>query len=265
MSKSSTPHKFVFASRDGTAPFHIVPDTPEPDPRAAGTANAGTLADHREFKELNENQRSAVHNVLVENRAVTVVHGPPGTGKSKTLVALVRLFIDTHPGEKVLVVGPSNENVGNLCEKFTAAQAKHARQGEEESPTMVVSVATSAQGEVITKAAIVLCTYSQAAVVWGSGASFDLFVLDEASQVAETLILVPLMCMKPGSRLVLAGDCHPMRPFSKLTDPAHKKCRSKSLMERLHEESRDSLQRATLQTNSSNQLCHINYHIAHTC
>ena len=81
-------HKFVFASRDGTAPFHIVPDTPEPDPRAAAPANARTLADHREFEELNENQRSAVHNVLVENRAVTVVHGPPGTGKSKTLVAL---------------------------------------------------------------------------------------------------------------------------------------------------------------------------------
>ena len=116
-------------------------------------------------------------------------------------------------------------------------------------------------------AGVVLCTYNHSAALKlvGEGLKFDLIVLDEASQVAEMLILVPLMCMKPGSRLVLAGDCHPMRPFSKLTDPAHKKCRSKSLMERLHEESRDSLQRATLQTNSSNQLCHINYHIAHTC
>ena len=59
-----------------------------------------------------------------------------------------------------------------------------------------------AQGKVIKEATVVLCTYSQAAAVWASGASFDLFVLDEASQVAETLTLVPLMCMGPGSRLV---------------------------------------------------------------
>ena len=57
----------------------------------------------------------------------------------------------------------------------------------------------------------------------GEGLKFDLIVLDEASQVAETLTLVPLMCMGPRSRLVLAG-------VSK-EDSFHK-TRSVSLMER---------------------------------
>ena len=56
-------------------------------------------------------------------------------------------------------------------------------------------------------AGVVLCTYNHSAALKlvGEGLKFDLIVLDEASQVAETLTLVPLMCMGPRSRLVLAG------------------------------------------------------------
>jgi len=49
---------------------------------------------------------------------MTILHGPPGTGKLRTLAALVHVYLATTDGKKVLVVGPSNESVWNLFEKY---------------------------------------------------------------------------------------------------------------------------------------------------
>ena len=84
---------------------------------------------------------------------------------------------------------------------------------------------------------MVLCTYNQAAALKEIDLAFNLIVLDEASQVAETLALVPLMCCAAGSQLVLAGDHKQMKPHTKL-DADNDKVRSMSMMERLCEETR---------------------------
>ncbi len=62
--------------------------------------------------QLNESQRQAV-NAVVQNEHITIVHGPPGTGKTTTLVeAIVQLI---KKGEKVLVSAPSNTAVDNIA------------------------------------------------------------------------------------------------------------------------------------------------------
>ncbi|MEN9549407.1 MAG: hypothetical protein RIR12_1998 [Bacteroidota bacterium] len=63
-------------------------------------------------KNLNESQQQAV-NAIVQNEDLVIVHGPPGTGKTTTLIeAIVQLI---HNGEKVLVSAPSNTAVDNIA------------------------------------------------------------------------------------------------------------------------------------------------------
>jgi len=63
-------------------------------------------------KNLNESQQQAVA-AIVQNEQITIVHGPPGTGKTTTLVeAIVQLV---KAGEKVLVSAPSNTAVDNIA------------------------------------------------------------------------------------------------------------------------------------------------------
>ncbi|MBI3717336.1 MAG: Flp pilus assembly complex ATPase component TadA [Sphingobacteriales bacterium] len=63
-------------------------------------------------KGLNQSQQQAIAAVL-ENENITIVHGPPGTGKTTTLTeAIVQLV---NRGEKVLVSAPSNTAVDNIA------------------------------------------------------------------------------------------------------------------------------------------------------
>ena len=75
--------------------------------------NAATTAP-LQFKnqQLNESQQKAV-TAITKNQQITIVHGPPGTGKTTTLIeAIIQLI---HAGEKVLVAAPSNTAVDNIA------------------------------------------------------------------------------------------------------------------------------------------------------
>ena len=64
---------------------------------------------------LNESQCEAVQLALSAND-VAIIHGPPGTGKTTTVVELIRQSV--RRGEKVLVCAPSNLAVDNLLERL---------------------------------------------------------------------------------------------------------------------------------------------------
>lgn len=64
---------------------------------------------------LNESQRAAVRFAL-SSSDVALIHGPPGTGKTTTLVELIRR--EVRRGHRVLVCAPSNTAVDNLLEKL---------------------------------------------------------------------------------------------------------------------------------------------------
>lgn len=67
---------------------------------------------------LNGSQMDAVRFALSADE-VAIIHGPPGTGKTTTLVELIRQI--THSGKRVLAVAPSNMAVDNLMEKLVTA------------------------------------------------------------------------------------------------------------------------------------------------
>lgn len=75
---------------------------------------------------LNEAQREAVRFALSADD-LAIIHGPPGTGKTTTLVELVRQAVARR--EKVLVCAGSNLAVDNLLERLTAAGVRTLRLG----------------------------------------------------------------------------------------------------------------------------------------
>ena len=62
--------------------------------------------------ELNDDQEAAVRSALVSD-TYHLVHGPPGTGKTRTLARLIRACLDN--GERLLVACPTNVAVAIGC------------------------------------------------------------------------------------------------------------------------------------------------------
>ena len=75
---------------------------------------------------LNESQQQAVK-AIMQNEQVTIVHGPPGTGKTTTLIeAIIQL---TRNGERVLASAPSNTAVDNIAKGLIRQGVKVLRVG----------------------------------------------------------------------------------------------------------------------------------------
>ena len=75
---------------------------------------------------LNAAQRATVDFAL-SAADVALVHGPPGTGKTTTIVELIRRTV--RRGQKVLACGPSNMAVDNLFERLLAHRERAVRLG----------------------------------------------------------------------------------------------------------------------------------------
>lgn len=76
--------------------------------------------------ELDERQRAAVDAAL-RTGDITLIHGPPGTGKTRTLVEVVAQRVMR--GERVLCAAPSNTAVDNLGVRLAEAGFRAVRLG----------------------------------------------------------------------------------------------------------------------------------------
>ncbi|THU84385.1 P-loop containing nucleoside triphosphate hydrolase protein [Dendrothele bispora CBS 962.96] len=70
---------------------------------------------------LNPSQREAIKFCL-ESPEVACIHGPPGTGKTHTLIEIIRQLA-RNPSARVLVCGASNLSVDNILERLLALPA----------------------------------------------------------------------------------------------------------------------------------------------
>lgn len=77
-------------------------------------------------RNLNESQQQAVI-AITQNDQVTIVHGPPGTGKTTTLIEAIIQLIKNE--EKVLVSAPSNTAVDNIAKGLIQQGVKLLRVG----------------------------------------------------------------------------------------------------------------------------------------
>ncbi len=77
-------------------------------------------------QQLNESQQKAV-TAITHNKDICIVHGPPGTGKTTTLIEGIVQLIKA--GEKVLVSAPSNTAVDHLAKGLIEQGVKLLRAG----------------------------------------------------------------------------------------------------------------------------------------
>jgi superfamily I DNA and/or RNA helicase len=75
---------------------------------------------------LNPSQQAAVR-FAMSAQDLAIIHGPPGTGKTTTVVELIIQAVSR--GEKVLACAPSNTAVDNILERLVRARQKVVRVG----------------------------------------------------------------------------------------------------------------------------------------
>ena len=108
------------AAGDPLAPLRAVLGGQRP-PRA-GAPVAFTALD----RALNQPQREAVGAALAASE-LALIHGPPGTGKTRTLVEVIRQLVAG--GARVLATAASNTAVDNLAERLAACGVDVIRLG----------------------------------------------------------------------------------------------------------------------------------------
>jgi DNA polymerase alpha-associated DNA helicase A len=75
---------------------------------------------------LNDSQKEAIKFALA-SREVALIHGPPGTGKTHTLIELILQLVKQN--KRLLVCGPSNVSVDNIVERLAPCKVPMIRLG----------------------------------------------------------------------------------------------------------------------------------------
>jgi len=75
---------------------------------------------------LNDSQKDAIKFALA-SREVALIHGPPGTGKTHTLIELILQLLNDD--KRLLVCGPSNISVDNIVERLSTHKVPMVRLG----------------------------------------------------------------------------------------------------------------------------------------
>ena len=180
---------------------------------------------------LNEFQQCALYKSL---NPMSVIHGPPGTGKTRALAAICQQAVENDEG--VLCLSWTNVAVRNICELLkkvllpgvvaikTSTEYKCWHQSECQTLKSVEAKGCEVQVLCMTMANYLYSTRTNDSCnKWSSDLmnNRDLIVLDEASQVWELDALMLLHRLRGYKRFVCAGDQKQLSPYvSRLVDDA---------------------------------------------
>ncbi|XP_004347823.1 hypothetical protein CAOG_03998 [Capsaspora owczarzaki ATCC 30864] len=212
LSESSAIRRVLFPSAE-----------PLPEPRSKALPTKTTLLDQK----LNDEQLRAVQVVLSPPQALppVVIFGPPGTGKTRTLVEAIAQVVK-HPtlNATVLCAAPSNSAANLICERLATYfspremfRLNAVSRRIDEVPTSLHPYCQLVDGTFaipplteLRKFRIVVSTCVAAGALVSIGLEqthFSHVFVDEAGQAMEPETLVPaLFAVHSRGLLVLAGD-----------------------------------------------------------
>ncbi|WP_418281215.1 DEAD/DEAH box helicase [Halorubrum sp. DTA98] len=168
---------------------------------------------------LNTYQKTAL--VWADGAAdVVCIHGPPGTGKTRSLTAYVKYAVQK--GNTVLITAHSNQAVDNLLAGESTPDdieenTLHAMAQDPDQNMTIARAGNNSTSKVVqsqylnnsvTSADIIAATTSGAAQF--DQDRFDVAVVDEATQASRPATAIVLNCAE---KLVLAGDHKQLPPF----------------------------------------------------
>ncbi|XP_039368429.1 RNA helicase Mov10l1 isoform X3 [Mauremys reevesii] len=182
---------------------------------------------------LNEHQKLAVKRILSGECRPTpyVLFGPPGTGKTVTMIEAILQVHYTLPDSRILVCAPSNSATDLVCLRLHdsnflkpgAMVRVNASSRCEETISDTVKLYCK-DGEDIWKASrfrIIITTCSSAGMFYQIGVRLGHFThvfVDEAGQASEPECLIPLgLISEVNGQIVLAGDPMQLGPVIKST------------------------------------------------
>jgi AAA domain len=193
---------------------------------AGEPSTTGPEIQYRNRSDLNDSQNAAVHASLLG--PLTCLWGPPGTGKTHTIVALLQCLLSLEPGERILVTAPTHNAVDNVLRQYATRSAttsntiinplrvstdvrkvaddlKHftcdAMEGKD------INQFPAAHRKALKRvqdARLIFTTCVGAGVGLLRNERFTNVIIDEASQQTEPASLIPLV--KGCERVILVGD-----------------------------------------------------------
>ena len=206
---------------------------------------------------LNESQETAIF--YCTKKQLSIIWGPPGTGKTDALGSLVHSIVNESQSisitRKILLTGPNYRAVEELAERiirnidndekcicdifmvytqsripkdfgeigghinFRSFSLRHDPEAEQE---LTLSISDPNRITIIGTVAHAVPNITK--LLYGKDtdliqALYDLVIIDESSQVPVNLALRPLSALKPNAQIVIAGDHLQMPPISSLEPP----------------------------------------------
>ncbi|XP_065596998.1 RNA helicase Mov10l1 [Cyrtonyx montezumae] len=180
---------------------------------------------------LNKQQKLAVKRILSGECRPTpyILFGPPGTGKTITVVEAILQIHFTLPDSRILVCAPSNAatdliclrlHQSNLLKPGAMVRVNATCRSEEQIDDIVKPYCKD--GDDIWKAVwfrIIITTCCSAGMFYQAGIRFGHFthvILDEAGQASEPESLIPIgLISEANGQIVLVGDPKQLGPVIK--------------------------------------------------
>ncbi|KAI7767100.1 hypothetical protein LZL87_012386 [Fusarium oxysporum] len=187
------------------------------------------------IERLNDSQNQAIK--LALNSSLFCLWGPPGTGKTETIVEMICALQMANPKARILVTAPAHNAVDNVMRRYIQRLQKQPLARKTEPDLVRVSTevrkvtddlrkytcdamvgqeihsdhkAMKKATQMVKRSDTIFTTYIGAGIGLMRSKFFDIVIVDEASQQTEPSSLVPLV--KGCSQAVLVEDHVQLRP-----------------------------------------------------